>query len=235
MSEVGVKKSVSVPVVVSFSGMDGSGKSTQIELLCSALAGSGLTVDRLAFWDNVVALSKYRAQFSHKFLQSEGGVGAPGKPVKRNDKNNRAWYLTAGRYFLYFLDACKLRRKVGEARKRGKDVIVFDRYLYDQLATLPLEGVVARLYARAVLSLVPKPDIAYLLDAEPEVARERKPEYPLAFLHLYRRSYLILRQIAGLTLIPSGSQDQVHGMILHALPNHEPEVRKSVALDSVRS
>src|SRR6266550_4420654 len=122
------------PVLISFSGMDGSGKSTQIETLCCQLVDAGIPVMRLAFWDNVVGLSKWRAAFSHKFLKSEARV------------------------------------------------IVFDRYIYDQLATLPLEYAAARAYARWVLSFVPKPDVAYLLDAEPEVARERKPEYPVDFL-----------------------------------------------------
>jgi thymidylate kinase len=239
MIEVGVKseKHVSgeLPVLISFSGMDGSGKSTQIELLRSALIDAGLTIERLAFWDDVVAFSKYRAQLSHKFLKSEGGIGAPGKPVKRNDKNNRAWYLTAGRYFLYFLDACKLNRKVREARKHARDVIVFDRYIYDQLATLPLEGLVARTYARVLMWVVPRPTTAYLLDAEPEIARQRKPEYPLAFLHLYRRSYLTLQKLARLTLIPSRSQEEVHALILQALPKSEyHNMSTGISLDSVQ-
>jgi len=92
-------------------------------------------------------------------------------------------------------------------------VIVFDRYIYDQLATLPLEYSVARAYARFVLSFVPKPDVAYLLDVEPEVARERKPEYPVDFLHKYRSSYYRLRDIAQLTLIEPQSQADAQAAI----------------------
>jgi len=61
--------------------MDGSGKSTQIETLCCQLVDAGIPVMRLAFWDNVVGLSKWRAAFSHKFLKSDGRVGEPGKPA----------------------------------------------------------------------------------------------------------------------------------------------------------
>src|SRR5438477_10105577 len=123
------------PVLISFSGMDGSGKSTQIETLCCQLVDAGIPVMRLAFWDDVVGLSKWRAAFSHKLLKSDGRVGEPGKPAWRNDKNNRAWYLVLARSALYLLYALNLRRVVECARKSEARVIVFDLYIYAKLAT----------------------------------------------------------------------------------------------------
>jgi thymidylate kinase len=202
--------------------MDGSGKSTQIENLCNQLTEAGLPFVRLEFWNNVVAFPRWRAGFSHKFLKSDGGVGAPGKPVNRNDKNNRAWYLILARSALFLFDALNLRRVIARTRANGAHIIVFDRYIFDQLATLPLERGVARAYARFILKLVPRPDVAYLLDAEPEVARERKPEYPLEFLYKYRRSYLCLRDLAGLTLIEARPQDEVRRAITQKLEKCVP-------------
>lgn len=222
-------------MLISFSGMDGSGKSTQIELLCAEVTGTGASVQQWAFWDNVVALASWRARFSHSFLKSEGGVGAPEKPVHRNDKNNRAWYLTLGRYGLYFLDALQLRRAVAKARQTDLDVIVFDRYIFDQLATLPLEKRSARAYARLILRIVPMPDVAFLLDAEPEIARQRKPEYPLQFLHIYRSAYLSLRKLANLTLIAPQDKDGVHAAIMHQLKTRQcvREQHRQTSLNSV--
>lgn len=201
------------PLLISFSGIDGSGKSTQIERLCSMLTDSGLSVTQLAFWDNVVAFSGLRAGFSHKFLHSEGGVGAPNKPVQRNDKNTQTWSLNLSRAVLYFFDALNLRRVFNKIRKSNPQVIVFDRFIYDQLATLPLHTAWARAYVRIILKIAPKPDVAYLLDAIPEAARARKPEYPIDFLHKYRRNYLQLRDMAGMALIDPMSQNEVQQAI----------------------
>jgi thymidylate kinase len=203
--------------MVSFSGIDGAGKSTQIAKLLSYFSGAKLSVIQLAFWDNVVAFPSLRAGFSHKFLHSDGAVGSPDKPAHRNDKNTQKWYLTIARSALFFTDAINLRRVFNKAKKSGADIIVFDRFIYDQLATLPLHRSWARAYARLLIRIAPKPDVAYLLDAIPEAALARKPEYPLEFLHRYRNTYLRLRDIAGLTLIDPMSPDQVHATIIAAL------------------
>lgn len=210
------------PVVVSFSGIDGAGKSTQIELLESSLLQSGLTVSRFAFWDNVVFLPQFRAGVSHKVLRGELGVGAPGKPVRRNDKNARKWYLTLARSPFYLLDVLKLRRVVAHARQTNADVVIFDRYIYDQLANVS-GNFAGRLYARLLLALAPRPDIAYLLDADPAAALARKPEYPLEFLREYRRAYFRLSTMAReIVVIPPSDVAGVHGMIAREFCKRAP-------------
>ncbi len=203
--------------LISFSGIDGSGKSTQVERLCAQLTEAGIPILQLAFWDHVVVFRSLRAGFSHKYLQSERGVGAPGKPVNRNDKNKRGWYLTLPRTCLYLVDALMLRRAVARARSEHAGAIIFDRYIFDQLATLPLDRPLARAYARLILSLVPEPDIAYVLDADPEIARARKPEYPLEFMRHYRRAYLSLCDLANMCLIKPQSADDTQAAISRRL------------------
>jgi thymidylate kinase len=197
-----VRKNAPQPLLISFSGLDGSGKSTQIENLCAALRSAGLKVGQLTFWDDVVFGVKYREEFVHRVFRSERGIGAPGKPVNRRDKNMRGWHLTLARHLLYLLDAINLCRVVARERRRtrqqpGGDVIVFDRYIYDELANLNLHRPFTRAFVRFIHSFVPRPDIAYVLDADPSAAHARKPEYPIDFMSRCRESYLDLAAVLG--------------------------------------
>ena len=222
------------PVLITFSGIDGAGKSTQIEKLSEHLAQEGLCVHRLAFWDDVALFRKACAGFSRRVLQSDSSVGTPEHPVERRDKNAQMWPLLIGRAILYLLDLINLRRVVREAKTDGAGVIIFDRYIYDQLAALPMDHWLAQLYSRMLLRITPKPELSFLLDAVPEMARARKPEYPLDFMRRYRSSYLELRKIAGLQLIAAADPEDVHIAIvnhftksLSAFPA-QPEVDSAV-------
>jgi len=191
------------PLLISFSGLDGAGKSTQIENLRERLAAAGLKVKLLTYWDDVVVLTRYREAFVHTVYKSEKGVGAPNKPVNRRDKNVRAWYLTIARHALYLLDAIHLRLVVHDALKSGNDAVIVDRYVYDELANLPLERPMTRAFLRLMTRIAPLPDVAYLLDADPEAAHKRKPEYPVAFMHKCRAAYYRLASLLGtMTIIP---------------------------------
>jgi thymidylate kinase len=94
-------------------------------------------------------------------------------------------------------------RVVGAARRSGADIVILDRYIYDELANLPVSNILTKIFIRMVSGFVPTPDVAYLLDVAPEAARGRKPEYPVEFLHLCRQSYFGLALMLGnMTIIP---------------------------------
>jgi thymidylate kinase len=218
--------------LISFSGIDGAGKSTQIEQLREYLQNQNYRVRILTFWDNVATFSSLRSGFSRKVLQSDGSVGSPEKPAQRKDKNHRSWPLLAGRFILHLFDLARLRSLIAKLRaSRDGEVIIFDRYIYDQLAALPLENCVARAYARWVLKFTPTPDICYLLDAVPEEACARKPEYPLAFMREYRLSYLQLRTLAPLSLISAAGPEDVHAAVVARL-NSRMKSFPSAEMDS---
>jgi thymidylate kinase len=197
------RQKLSEPLIVSFSGLDGSGKTTQISELRESITQLGMRAELITFWDDVVVGTRYREGFVHKVFGSERGVGAPGHPVERRDKNVQVGYLTVVRHLLYLADAIHLRMVLNRRRQSGADVIIMDRYLFDQLTNLPLNNPISAAYARLLAAIAPRPDLALLVDADPDLARARKPEYSLTFMRQSRRSYFRLAQLLGyITIIP---------------------------------
>lgn len=200
--------------LISFSGIDGAGKSTQIGALRDALSSRGWKVAQVAFWDDAAILSRFRAGVSLRLLaNSNRSEGAD----FRNDKNVRAWYLTLIRSAFYLLDAFHLRVVVGRQMRSGAHFIILDRWSYDQLVHIKSRNWLARTYIKAVFTLAPSPDVAFVLDASPHDAFQRKREYPLAFLHEYRQEFLALRSfVPRMQIISPGSIDEVHRRILES-------------------
>jgi thymidylate kinase len=182
---------------VSFSGIDGAGKSTQIERLYECLNGRGLRIRLLRFWDDIAQLKMFREEVGHKVFKGDKGIGSPEAPINRRDKNVGGWPITCLRYFLYLIDAISLRIAFKKALLSEADFIIFDRYIYDELANLDLTHRFTRFYANLIMLFTPRPDICFVLDADPEAARARKPEYPIEFVQMNRRAYMELNRLFG--------------------------------------
>jgi thymidylate kinase len=228
------------PFLISFSGIDGAGKTTQIEYLSAYLQKQGLRVVRLSFWDHVAVWSKMRAGVGDRTVDF--------RPVDRtadrsfapkNNKHIRKWYLTAARSGLYALDVARLHRLLASEAIRNTDVVIFDRYIYDQIANIYSPSLAARSYAKLLLKQTPAPDLAFVLDASPAAAFARKPEYPLDFVYQNRRTFLLLREIVPHLIIISdaGAEDVRSDIDMHIRRSRlaqgvSPEEKTEVTGDS---
>jgi thymidylate kinase len=199
--------------LLTFSGIDGAGKSTQIESVCGFLVQRGFRVSRVAFWNDVAVMPNLRARASFQALRRKQVDRE--SAVLRCDKNIRTWYLTVIWAVFYLLDGLSLRRAVAKLQARGADFIVFDRYIYDQLVQIRARHWLALGYMRLLIAIAPIPDFGFVLDASPDEAFLRKPEYPLSFMHEYRRAFLELRSLVPeLIVIPPAPIEQVRQQVL---------------------
>jgi thymidylate kinase len=207
--------------VVSFSGIDGAGKSTQIINLQANMKAFGLRVQLITFWDDIARFTRIREITGQTLFQGDKGVGTPAAPINRRDKNVRSWLMTLIRLGIYFVDAVSLRIALKKALRSDVDFVIFDRYIYDELANLTLHNSVIRIYARFIMKVTPRPDISYLLDSDPVQARARKPEYPIEFLYFCRASYLTLSDLVpgGMTVIPPMPLQDVGRLVLQYSQN----------------
>jgi thymidylate kinase len=228
------------PFLITFSGIDGAGKTTQIEHLSSYLEKQGLRVRRLSFWDHVAVWSNFRAGVGHQTVDS----GARDRRAERsftpkNNKHVRKWYLTVARSGLYLLDVVRLYRLLDSPSVRDSDVVIFDRYIYDQVANIDSQSRAARIYGKLLLQQAPAPDLAFVLDASPAEAFARKPEYPLEFMHRNRQTFLRLRELVPkLIIISEGVENDVKSKIFahvrrsRLLGDTSPEEKTEVPGDS---
>ncbi len=205
-----------VPRIVTFSGIDGAGKTTQIESAIAHLSQLGCRVTLVTFWDDVAVFSRFRAGVSLRVLQKQTTL-RDGTAL-RSDKNVRAWYLTIVRGIFYLLDSFQLRTVLSRLRHGDADFIIFDRYIYDQIVQVRARHWFARCYIRLLTAIAPVPDFGFILDASPDEAFQRKPEYPLSFMHEYRQAFLSLCAfVPKLIVISPGAIGDVQQRVLSHL------------------
>jgi thymidylate kinase len=203
------------PFLITFSGIDGAGKTTQIEHLGSVLQEQGLRVLRLSFWEHVAVWSSMRAGVSHWAVDSCHTDRAAGRSFSpKNNKHVRNLYLTVARAGFYMLDVVRLQRLLASPQVRNSDVVIFDRYIYDQLVNVYSQSLTARTYSKVLLQRTPAPDLAFVLDAAPAAAFARKPEYPLEFMVQNRQNFLRIRELVPqLIIIPDAGEEDVRSEI----------------------
>src|SRR5437879_6321361 len=152
------------PSLIAFSGLDGAGKSTQIELLCARLRAGGL--EPTVVW----VRGGYTPIFERvkSVVRRAGGrhVPPPGRGARRSEALGRGWlrrlWLVAALLDLGWLLAVHVRL----LRRRGR-VVLCDRYLGDSLIdfrlNFPGEQVERWWLWRAVAGLAARPGVGFLL------------------------------------------------------------------------
>jgi hypothetical protein len=192
-------------VLITFSGLDGAGKSTLIAWLKATLEQEERPVAVLHI-NTHVGLYAYARFFRDEALRL-AGVRTPPRPavytepaasnggarglrwVFRRVRTAVVWSKVL-RQIIYPIDLLLFvgyRLYVERLRKR---ILIMDRYFYDSLVDVANGRNWGSL--RLLERITPTPDVALLLDVPPERAYGRKREQPYEYLERRWRAYQVL-------------------------------------------
>ena len=176
-------------MLITFSGLDGAGKSTLIEWLRLALEEQRHQVAVLHLEHNVGVYAAVRrlrdgvARLTRRSSGSPPSVAAPGggrrATLLRRIRDAVVWSKVVRRV-IYPLDVVVfLCYRAYLEGIRGR-VLIMDRYFYDILVDVSSTG--ARRWIRWLKRITPTPTLPLLLDTGPEQAYARKGEYSVEYL-----------------------------------------------------
>jgi dTMP kinase len=202
--------------IIALIGIDGSGKSTQAELLYHALKKRGFKVKVIYAGNTGVKLGR---RFSF-YLSLPIDVIAH-RLLGLHDKSALLKYraLLKLEDFLLFLNYIVLVLPKILLYKRMYDLLITDRYVYDHLISMLAQKRYSRALTKILLLIVPKPTITILLDIDPSIAYQRKggenPANELSFLRpLY---YRFVVGVGGIIVDTSGSKTETINRIWKAV------------------
>ena len=161
---------------ITFSGVDGSGKSTQLVRLKEKLERENWNV---AYFHAVEFSSANRiARF---FKREKAFVPGQDKAITK-----ASWFAVVVREKFLFLDMLRFRFLLRKLKRENCDYLLSDRYFYDSLINLAYlsHAWPAQIGARFLELVLPRADSAFYLDIDPYIilSRDRVPEQGSEYL-----------------------------------------------------
>jgi hypothetical protein len=214
------------PLLVAISGMDGAGKSTLADALVEHLVREGRPAERT--WARLGSERKTLDRIAipvKRLLRREGTIGDPvaaGGPTVEKVQDPRE---AAGRRrlmswgWILFVAVSNARSYRRAARRRRAGVsLVCDRWLTDALVDLEVRYGRHGGAERALRWLVPRADVAVLLQLDAATAEARKPGDQARWA-LERAEALYARHGSGLHVVPATLPPaEVLARVVAALP-----------------
>jgi len=175
-------------IIISISGLDGSGKSTQIELLQKYLQSKDKRV--LYFHAIQFSLAKKIQTFKEKYRLNRNlslEKNLPSIEEKSIIKAN--WLQIQLRKIFLLVDIIRFKRLCAEYSTKY-DFILSDRYFFDSVVNIQYlaKNKKTDQLLKIAKKLIPQPDSAFYLEAEPAMIMQRKrvPDQGIDYLRAKR-------------------------------------------------
>ena len=199
-------------MLITFSGLDGSGKSTLVDHLKESLEKEDcrVAVSHMNYDIGLYSAVRYLARTLKR--KSDDPSHAPREQAYDGKFNSRAaklrYHLVWNkglRALIYPLDIVIFVFYRFYVEKVNRQVLIMDRYFYDTL--VDVTGASKSLRFRFLSWLTPTPTLPVYLDVTPERAFERKAEYSVDYLKRRRLSYQKLMAALPEVLVLSTNHD----------------------------
>jgi thymidylate kinase len=199
-------------VLIVLLGPDGCGKSTLLCALRERLRSAALTTDTvyLGPWgQSVLPLQKILSYFHVTPYRAEDKAFYSGKTATRKiPKGVTRWRQNLKAWLYYFAIAIELWFRYCKfvlPKLRQGRIVLADRYIYDLLVGYKSRPMDYHWRIRHWLCRhYPRPHLALLLEAPPEVIHQRKPQLPLPQLMAARAAYANFRDAYDLKILDTG-------------------------------
>jgi len=196
-------------VVVSLTGIDGSGKTTQALMLCRVLQKVGYRTKYLYAGNTGIKLSKkYILYLSLPFDIIVHKVFR----MQQDEFYKRFPKIVLIEEFLLFLNYLLLVSPKIWFYKHLYDVVIADRNVYDyiisrivlyKLNSIDFPKRIMYFLLKILLRYAQKPDLIILLDVDEKIAFARKREKDQYELHILRSTYLVFAQALNWFIVNS--------------------------------
>jgi thymidylate kinase len=190
--------------IVTFSGVDGAGKSTQVKLFTDYLNKEKIPYKKIHIIKN---------SFAAKLGFKKPAVSSSGRHKKSSccgpcDSSHTCPISLFLRKLNLLIDLSLFKLSVFWNQKKPL-VVIFDRYFFDYLVNIYyLEKEDDPRLSPLLKKLIPKPDLSFFFDLDPKEAQKRKQEQGIEYLVAKRNLFLKLKKSFGLTIIQAEKDPQ---------------------------
>jgi thymidylate kinase len=188
--------------IITISGLDGSGKSTQIEMLQTYLDSLG----KKSFYFHAIqhGIARKIIEFRNKYCLICRLTGKCKTNYKEEKSVTRAsWFSICLRKFFLKIDIGRFKKLLNRLEKGGYDYVLSDRYFYDSAINIkylekmchpePIPGFheMPNPAQRYRHDKIIAPDFSFYLQISPEaiMSREKKPDQGIEYLKRKKELY----------------------------------------------